>query len=155
MPSQIVRAQPNSNFLAGPFDHCPGGFITYGENPLVGLDVIVSDVRLESVSHLLRNEYMLTSFSTFGVLERKLPVLYISRSQFQHFSDSHPTPGHQFQDESVSWLVCPEDDFIDDVLFNNFPRGNGFCLEHFTQNWSGTWVVEIWVDVGCDEVEKS
>ena len=62
---------------------------------------------------------MLTPFTAFWAPERQLSLLNIRGSEFQHFADSHSTPGHQFQDKSVSWPVCPEDDFIDDVLFNN------------------------------------
>jgi hypothetical protein len=132
MPPQIVGPQPNSNLLACLFDHCSRGFVTNGENSLIGLDVIVPDVRLESVSPFLRDEYMLPPFSAFWASERQLPVVYIGGSKFQNFSDSHPAPGHEFRYKAVSWLFCSEDDLINKVFFDDFPGGNRFCLEHFS-----------------------
>ena len=83
------------------------------------MDIIASDVRLKSVRYFLGDKHVLPHFSAFWIFERQFPVLYISRSQFQNFTDSHSAPGHQFQDESVSWFVCPEDSLIDKL-----PRGN-------------------------------
>jgi len=91
----------------------------------------------------------------YWVSEGQFSVLDVSGSQFQNFSDSHSSPGHEFQHEAVSWLVCLEDDFVDNIFFDDVPGGNGFCLEHLSQDWVVAGVLEILIDIGSDEVEES
>ncbi len=119
------------------------------------LNSLVPDILFESVGHFLWDEYVLPLFLAFGVSERQLSVLDVSGSQLQDFTDSHSASGHQFQDEAVSWFVCLEDDFVDNFLFDDFPGGNGFCLEHLSQDWGVAGVMEILIDIGFDEVEES
>ena len=71
-----------------------------------------------------------------------------------HLTDSHPTPGHQFQHQPVANIVCPENDFIDGVFFNNVPMDTGFRPEQFTQHRGITWIFEIAIEVISHEIEK-
>jgi hypothetical protein len=41
----------------------------------------------------------------------------------EYLSDTHPAAGHQFQNQSVAGFGCPKNDFINGVLFDDFPSG--------------------------------
>ena len=51
------------------------------------------------------------------------------RGEFQHLPDSHATTGHEFEDQPVPWILCPENDFIHDILFGSLDLGGLRWLE--------------------------
>jgi len=75
---------------------------------------------------------VLPLFAAFWVSEGQFSVFNVSGSQFQNFSDSHSYPGHEFQHEAVSWFVCLEDDFVDNIYFDDVPEGKVLCFEHLS-----------------------
>ena len=56
-------------------------------------------------------------FPTFGVSEGQFSTVNIVGGELEHLADSHPTTGHKLQHETVSWIRCSEDDFINNLIF--------------------------------------
>jgi len=154
MPPEIMGSEPNPHLIPCLLDHCPGSFVTYGKDLMIGLDFLVPDIFLESVSYLLRDEYVLPLFPTLGVPERQFPAIDISGPQLQDLAYSHSASGHQFQHETVSGFDCCEDDFVDHVFFDDFPGNDGSCPEHLPHHRVVAGIAEIGIDIGSDEVEK-
>jgi hypothetical protein len=119
VPPEIVRPQFDIGELSCFLDDNPGGRIRDRKNPLLRLKRSLLDVSTQTLHHLSRNEDNLSVLAALWTLYRQLMVAYIFRGELQDFADPHASPGHQFQDKSVSQLRCPEDDFIDRLFFDN------------------------------------
>jgi len=154
MSPEIMRPQPNPNFLPCLLDHCPGSFIGYGEDPLMGLNPFVPDVFLESIRHLLWDKYVLPLLAAFGVPQRQFPVMDVHRFQFQDLTHSHPATGHEFQHEAVPQFLGCEDYFINDVFFDDLPGDDGPGPEHLPEHGAVAGAAKIIIDIGFDEVEE-
>ena len=81
-------------------------------------------------------------------------VVYISGSELQDFTDSHPSSGHQFQDEPVSHLCRSEDDFVDRLLLDNVPVNGLAGPVESPQHRGITRVLNGGIKIGPDEVEE-
>ena len=120
----------------------------------MGLNPLVLDVFLESVSHLLWDEYMLPVFAAFGVPECQFSLVDVHGSQFQNLTHSHAIPGHQFQDEAVSQFRRCEDDFVDNIFSDDFPRNDWPRPEHLSQHRAVAGAAKVSIYIGPDEVEE-
>lgn len=74
------------------------------ENPLICLNSLGSNVFPETVGDLLGDKNNLMLFTTLWASEGELPVFNISGGQLQNLTDPHPTPSHEFENQSVSWF---------------------------------------------------
>jgi len=68
MSPEIMRPQPNPNFVPCLLDHSLGSFVGYGEDPVMGLNPVAPDVLFEPIRDLLWDEDMLPIFTAFGSL---------------------------------------------------------------------------------------
>jgi hypothetical protein len=154
MSPEIMWPKPNPNPVACLLDHCPGSFIGYGEDPLMGLNPFVPDVFLESVSHLLRDKYVLSFFPAFGVPECQFSVVHVHRSYFQNLAHSHTASGHQLQHETVPQFRRCEDDFVDHIFSDDLPGDDGPGPEHLSQHRAVAGATKICIDIGSDKIEE-
>jgi len=120
----------------------------------MGLNPLVPDVFLESVSHFLWDENMLPIFAALGVPQREFPVVEVHRSQFQNLNHSHAATGHQFQYETVPQFLGRKDDFVDDVFLDDVPGNHWPGPKHLSQHWAIAGTAKIRVDIVSDEVEE-
>ena len=109
--------------FTGFFHDASGGTICYRESSGIGIDPIVTNIFLEPVGYFLWQENHLGLSAAFRFSDNDLPVFEIRGGEFQDLADSHTTPGHEFEHEPVSWVVRSENNFIDNVLFEDFELG--------------------------------
>ena len=121
---------------------------------MLRLDRLVLQVCSQPVYHLSGNEHDLSVLAALWALDNKLLVIYISGSELQDFPDSHPSSGHQFQDESISYLRRSEDDFVDCLLLDNVPV-DGFARPIEPPQHRGiTGIPNGRIEIGPDEIEE-
>ena len=121
---------------------------------MLRLDRLVLQVCSQPVYHLSGNEHDLSVLAALWALDNKLLVIYISGSKLQNLADSHPSSGHQFQDQPVSHLRCSEDDFVDCLLLDNVPV-DGFAGPIEPPQHRGiAGVLNVWIKIGPDEIEE-
>ena len=120
----------------------------------MGLNPLVLDVFLESVSHLLWDEYMLPVFAAFGVPECQFSLVDVHGSQLQDLAHSHSSPGHQFKDETVPQFLGCKDDFVDNIFSDDFPGNHGSRTEHLSQHRAVAGAAKVSIDIGSVEVEE-
>jgi len=154
MSSEIMRSQPNPNPVSCLLHHAPGSFVGKGENPLLGLNPVVSDVFLQSVSHFLRDENMLPIFTAFRVSKRQFPVVNVHRSQLQHFFHSNAATGHQFKHKTVPQFFGCKYDFVDNIFSDDFLGNHGSGPEHLSEHRAVAGAAKVSIDIGSDEVEE-
>ena len=154
MPPEIVRPQFDAGELSCLLDDNPGSRIRDRKNPLLRLKRSLLDVSTQTLHHLSRNEDNLSVLAALWTLDRQLMVAYIFRGELQDFADPHASPGHQFQDKSVSQLRCPEDDFVDRLLFDNLPVDGFAWPVDFPQHRSIARVLNGRIEIGLDEIEE-
>ena len=135
-------------------DHYPGSVVSDRENTFFRFNVFVSDIFSESVSNLLRDVYDLGFPATFRLRQGDFSVLDINRSDLQHLPDSHTALGHQFHHKPVPWIGCPENDLINQVLFNDFPLFRPAGPEYFPQNRRIAGILDLKVDGVADVIEE-
>ena len=97
---------------------------------------------------------MFSLFAAFGVPEGQFPVVDIPGPQLQDLAYSHTASGHQFQHETVSRFDRCEDDFINDIFFDDLPRNDWPCPEHLPEHRAVAGTAKICIDIGSDEVEE-
>jgi len=132
----------------------PACGVGYWKDALICLNPFGSNVFSETVSYFLRNEHDLPLFSTLGSLEGPLPIFDVSRGQLEDLANSHPSPGHQLKNQSVSGFDSAEYHFIYDLLFENGPPGKSGGPIEFFQHGCVAWASEIGIEVLGDEVEE-
>ena len=97
---------------------------------------------------------MLLFFSAFRFPDYQFSILNIIERQFQHLTYSHPTPGHEFKDQSISNFGCSENNLIHSFFFNDIPTNGNFRPEQFTHHRHIAGVLKIQIKVVCQEIEK-
>ena len=98
------------------------------------------------MGQLLRDKNNLGLPTTLGRLDVYSSTVNIRGSQFKHFPDSHPSPCHQFQDESVSLVRSPKDDLIDGFFFHDLPGDWSVVLENLPEH---RCITGIWEPLGA------
>jgi hypothetical protein len=80
--------------------------------------------------------------TALGCLDIDSSPVNVRGSQLKDFTDSHPSPRHQFQDESVSLIRSPEYDFIDGFFFHDLPGDGPVVLEDLSKQRGITGICE-------------
>jgi hypothetical protein len=82
-------------------------------------------------------------------------ILYITWCQFQDLTNSHSTPGHQLQDNSVPDIHRSENNFVDGLLINDLPLDAYWPTEYFLDNWCCTMICQFrGSGIDCEIVER-
>ena len=94
------------------------------------------------MGQLLGDKGNLCLTTTLGGLDAYSSPFNVRGSQFKNFPDSHPSPCHQFQDQSVSLILCSEDDLIDGFFFHDLPGHGSVVFEDLPKHWGITRIGE-------------
>ena len=86
------------------------------------------------MGQLLRHKSDLCLTTTLGCLDIDSAPVNVRGGQLKNFSDSHPSPSHQFQDKPVSLVLSPEDDLIDGFFFHDLPGHGSIVFEDFPKH---------------------
>ena len=89
-----------------------------------------------------------------GSLRCQLSFIHVGRGQFEDFPDPHSPSGHQFQNQSISRFERSENDFIQDLLFQDFPLGDFRNLEEFSHHRVVAGVLQGGFVIVLDEIEE-
>jgi hypothetical protein len=92
--------------------------------------------------------------TTLGCLDAYSSTVNVRGSQFKNLANSHPSPCHQFQDESVSLIWSPKDDLIHSFFFHDFPGDGSVVFEDLPKHWCITGIWESLIACVYDEGEK-
>ena len=144
----------NAHQVTGLFNNDPGSSVSYCENPVTGLDPIVTDIFLEPICNFQGQEGNLCFFSAFGVSNDNLSILNIYRGELQDLAYAHTAPCHKFENQPISWIPGPENDLIDHIFFQDLELSWLAGLEKFPQGEIIAWILEVRVDRIFDEIEK-
>jgi hypothetical protein len=102
----------------------------------------------------LRDKDNLGLLATLGISQGQFPVINIPGRELEHLVDSHPAAGHQSQQQAVSRFHSPEDDLIDDLLFENRPMGDLGRSEQLPEHRGAAGVFKIGIDSISNQVEE-
>jgi hypothetical protein len=94
------------------------------------------------MGQLLRDKNDLGLPTAFGCLDADSTPVNVRGRQLKNFPDSHSSPRHQFQDQSVSLILCSEDDLIDSFFFHDFPGHGPVVFEDLPKHWGITGICE-------------
>jgi len=144
----------DSDQFTGLSDHLSCRGVLDLKNPLTRLQALNPDVFLQAIGNLLRYEDDFHFSATFWGLDEQFPVIDIFHLELKHLSDPHTAPGHEFQNKSISWIFTPENDLVDDILFEDCPLAASAGSERLGQNRCVAWIREGEVDVVSDEIEE-
>jgi len=102
----------------------------------------------------LRDKYGLLLFTAFGLLQNKLLAMNILKFQFEHLTDPHAAPCHQFKHQPIPYFCSPEYNLINGFFGKNIPMGFNVWAEKFFNQQIVTWIIEFGVDGFLYEIEK-
>jgi len=141
MPSKIMGPQADSHEFPCPLHHDSRRRVGNGKDPFLRFCSPLSDIFSQTMGQLLRDKNHLGLSTTLGCLNADSAPVNIRRSQLKNFPDSHPSPRHQFQDQSVSLVLSPKDDLIDGLLFHDLPGHWSVVLENLSKHRciTGIW----------------
>jgi hypothetical protein len=74
--------------------------------------------------------------------------------EVEHFADSHATTGHELQHETVPGFHCSENDFVNNLLFQNGPMNDLGRFEHFPEHRGAARILKLWIAGVSDEIEE-
>jgi hypothetical protein len=112
MLTQVMRSEFDTDQFAGFDHHHSGSLIGNREYPIAGCIAHLQRVFAQSIRYFLWDEHEFVFLAAFRLTKNQFPVLQVSQSQLQHFTDSHTTTGHQFKNQPISNLGGAEDDFV-------------------------------------------
>ena len=135
-------------------DDQPGSRICQLENSGIGLDFFFPNITSEPISNLLWQEHDLGSPAAFGVSDDGLSVFNIHGPEFQDLADTHSAACHQFEHQPVPWILGPENDFIDHILFQDLELGWLRSPEKFAQGWMVTRILAMVIEGVFHKIEK-
>lgn len=144
----------NPNHLPGLLDHQPRSPVGDGKDPLMGFKPLYTDILLETICHLLRDEYNLLLLATLGLLDGNLPVSDITMVKAQDFPYPHSTSGHELQHQTIPGAAGPEDDLIHNLFLYDLTLNWFRDLEDLSQDGSVTRILECRVKGSSDEIEE-
>ena len=139
---------------AGLSHNDPSGGIGDRKDSFIRLDLFLDDVLLETLSGLLRKEDPFGFLSALGVGQGNPPVLNILRPQTEDLSDAHVASGHEFQDQSVSGVLRPENHLIDNILVESRPLLWLRVSEDLTEDGRVTRIEKVRIEDVLAEVEE-
>ena len=94
------------------------------------------------------------SFPLFGLPEDQFAILNVIHGEFQHLTDPHASPGHQFKHQPVADFDCPKNDLINGFLFDDFPSGDHSFPRQLADHRCIAGIPRVGIDVVFDEIEK-
>jgi len=124
------------------------------KDPFIGSDLSLDDVRLETLSDLLRKEDQFGFLSAFWIDQRNSSILDILTSQAEDLSNAHAAPGHEFQNQSISEILRSENHLIDDILVEDRPLLGLRVSKDLPEHGRIAWVGEAWIQDVLAEVEE-
>jgi len=154
MPSQIMGLQSDPHEFACLLHHDSRRRVGNGKDPFFRLCSPLSDIFSQAMGQLLRDKNDLGLPTTLGCLDAYSSPVNVRGSEFKNFPDSHPSPCHQFQDEAISLILCPEDDLVDGFFLHDLPGHGSVVLENLPKH---RCITGIWKPLGArvyDEGEK-
>jgi hypothetical protein len=154
MPSQVMGPQMDADQLTGLVNHCSGSLVGQRKNALIRANSFLFDVSLEPISNLLRDKNDLGFIATFGIPEDQFSTVNILGDKFEHLTDSHAPTGHKLQHETVSWIRCSENDFVNNLLFQNSPMGNFGRFKQFPEHRGAARIFKFRIDGILDEIKE-
>jgi hypothetical protein len=96
----------------------------------------------ESFRRLSLHKGNLSLTTTLGRLNADSATVNVIGVQLKHFPDFHPSPGHLFQDEPVSLILCPKDGLVYGFPFHDLPRYGPVVFEDLPKHWGITGICE-------------
>ena len=120
----------------------------------IGETTGVTNVFFESVRHFLWNEDKLHLFSAFGISDEYVPIFDVVSREFRDLTHPHATTYHEFEDKTVPLILCSEDNFIYDILFQDFPMNSPLFFENLPQNRRIARILKVRIIRGFDKVEE-
>jgi len=142
MPSKIMGLQADSHEFPCLLHHDSRRRVGNGKDSFLPFCSPLTDIFSQAMGQLLRDKNDLGLPTTFGCLDADSSTVNIRGSQFKHFPNSHPSPCHQFQDESVSLIRSPEDDLIDGFFLHYLPGHGSVVLEDLSKHRGITGICE-------------
>jgi len=142
------------NQFTGLLNNNPRGGVGYWKNPVSGLDPFVTDVFFEPIRYFLGQESTLQFLPTFGVTDDNLSFLNIPGLELEDLTDPHAAACHELQHQPISCISCPENDLIDQILFEDLERGWFAGSEQLSKCWIVTWIFVFGIDGIFDIIEK-
>jgi len=103
---------------------------------------------------LLGNEDDLFFLPALGVPENQPLILHILDPELEDFSNPKASPGHEFQQKTVSDRGDLEDDLVHGLLFRDLPRSVLGCPEQLSQQDGVTGIPELRIKGIADEREE-
>ena len=154
VPTEIMWSDYGTGQFACLFHNKPCRYVSDRKYSIAGFDTFVQDIPLESISNPPRDEYDFSLFPALWSPQDQPLIDNIFQGQPQDLSDSHATPGHQFQNEPVPHFGCPKDNFIYDLLFYNAPVVRPSRPIQFPEHRRIAEILEGRVKIGPDEIEE-
>jgi hypothetical protein len=108
----------------------------------------------EAIRDLLGDIDQFEFLSALWIGQRNPPVLDILPSQAENLSNAHPASGHEFQDQSVSRVLCPENHFIDNILVEDRPLLGFGMTEDLPEHRRISGIGEAGIEDVLTEVEE-
>ncbi|MGD9249603.1 MAG: hypothetical protein PVG19_00170 [Desulfobacterales bacterium] len=87
-------------------------------------------------------------------LQDQFTILKVLQPEFQHLTDPHASPGHQFKHESIPGFGGSKNDFIHGFFFNDFPFGNDPFTILFPDHGRVAWITQFVIEIVADEIEE-
>jgi len=134
MSPQIMGPEADPNEFPCLLHHDSRCRVGNGKDPFLRFYPFLTDIFSQAMGQLLRDKNDLCLPTTFGCLDADSTPVNVRGSQFKHFPNSHPSPCHQFQDESVSLVRSPKDDLIDGFFFHDLPGHRPVVLEDLSKH---------------------
>jgi hypothetical protein len=144
----------DSNQLPGFYHHHPGGLIGNRKYPILRDLAFFRRIITEPVGHLLRDEHDLVFLAAFRLSKDQFSILNVIQPQFQNFTDPHPSSGHQFENQPIPDFGGSKNDFVNGLLFDDFPPGDHPFPIQLSNHGHVTWIYQIGIDVIAEKIEK-
>jgi len=155
MPSQVMRSQMDTDQIACFHHYCPCSLVGQRKDSFIRSDSFLLDIFFKPISDLLSDENGLELLATFGVPDDQFSAINIPWREIEHLANSHPTTGHEFQHETVPGFPCSENDFVNNLLFQNGPMNDLGRFEDFPEHRGTTRILKFWIAGVSDEIEES
>jgi hypothetical protein len=155
MSAKIVGSDIKAEHISRLFYHQSRSRIGYRKYSCSRLNLLFTDILCESICHLLGKEYHLCLFAAFWLSNDSFAVINVKRREFQDFADSHTASGHEFKHQPVPQILGFENDFINDILFQDLELEIFSGPEKFSQYGIIARIVKLRIKRIFYEIEKS
>ena len=154
MAPQVVWPQPYVHHFTGLLHDEPGSPVSDGNDPLVGANPLFPDILHQPVADLVREKDHLGALAALGLPDEGLAVFDIVGRKLQDLPDAHAPAGHELQHEPIALVRRPEDDLVNDVLFQDLGLAELLAAEHLTQSLVVAGILKFRFEGVSDEIEE-